>query len=924
MARNSHSIGEPLFPYETQPERPEEIASREEYCRRLAEYLKDPQFRAIEGFPIGSDEDILALSDPPYYTACPNPFLSEIIEQWQTERLHTRRKLNLPEDDSRYHREPFAADVSEGKTDPIYNAHSYHTKVPHKAIMRYILHYTDPGDVVFDGFCGTGMTGVAAQLCGDKATVEELGYLVKPDGRITDASRDNISRLGIRKAILNDLSPAATFIASNYNNPIDSSIFSKEAERVLKETENELSWMYETWHPNCDDPKKERAKINFTIWSEVFICPHCGSESIFWDAMVNKDDGELLNEWICSNCQAKLSKNPSIKSDAIRVEHSLETIFDPYSNQTIRRVKLVPVQINYNYKGVKLDKKPDASDLELINKIEDFKIPSYMPTQKMLDKEGIWGDQWRAGTHEGITHIHHFYIKRGLILSSALYDFARKREIYNLQRALIFWIQSVSLSYTRLNRYLRNAFSQVNRQRSGTLYVPSLVSDVSPQYALRGKISRLSQVFSVIGQNGRGNAVCTGSSTGLHTIPDRSLDYIFVDPPFGGNLMYSELNFIWEAWLKVLTKNRTEAIVSQSQQKKLQDYQGLMEKCFAEFKRILKAGHWMTIEFHNSQNIVWNSIQEALLQAGFVIADVRTFDKQQGSYNQVTATGAVKQDLIISSYKPNDEFEKKFSIEGGSEAAAWAFVRQHLDQLPLPGLHNNTLETQSERMAFLLYDRLVAFHLVRGFTVPLSAGDFYASLGNKFLVRDGMYFTSSQAADYDRLRLKAERVEQLAFFVTDEQTAIQWLRQFLETSLGGKSQTYAEIQPEFLKQLHQEKHEKMPELMVILEQNFLQDGAGQWYVPNPDKQSDLDALRSKALLHEFSDYLKSKGKLKLFRSEAVRAGFSKAWKDRDYETIVKVGDRLPDDALQEDPNLKMYYNNALSRYQRGPRQEPLL
>lgn len=332
----------------------------------------------------------------------------------------------------------------------------------------------------------------------------------------------------------------------------------------------------------------------------------------------------------------------------------------------------------------------------------------------------------------------------------------------------------------------------------------------------------------------------------------------------------------------------------------------------------------MTIEFHNSQNIVWNSIQEALLQAGFVIADVRTFDKQQGSYNQVTATGAVKQDLIISSYKPNDEFEKKFSIEGGSEAAAWAFVRQHLDQLPLPGLHNNTLETQSERMAFLLYDRLVAFHLVRGFTVPLSAGDFYASLGNKFLVRDGMYFTSSQAADYDRLRLKAERVEQLAFFVTDEQTAIQWLRQFLETSLGGKSQTYAEIQPEFLKQLHQEKHEKMPELMVILEQNFLQDGAGQWYVPNPDKQSDLDALRSKALLHEFSDYLKSKGKLKLFRSEAVRAGFSKAWKDRDYETIVKVGDRLPDDALQEDPNLKMYYNNALSRYQRGPRQEPLL
>ena len=114
-------------------------ARREEYRRRLAEYLKDPAFRAIEGFPIGSDEDILALSDPPYYTACPNPFLPEIIEQWQQEREQIREKLGLKEE--KYQRDPFASDVSEGRNGPIYNAHTYHTKVPHKAIMRYILHY---------------------------------------------------------------------------------------------------------------------------------------------------------------------------------------------------------------------------------------------------------------------------------------------------------------------------------------------------------------------------------------------------------------------------------------------------------------------------------------------------------------------------------------------------------------------------------------------------------------------------------------------------------------------------------------------------------------------------------------------------------------------------------------------------------------
>src|SRR5215510_12721800 len=144
------------------------------FLEKLREKLKDPEFHQIEGFPIGSDEDILAISDPPYYTACPNPFLEDFIKYYG----------RLSDPDVPYSREPFASDVSEGKSDPIYNAHSYHTKVPHKAIMRYILHYTEPGQIVLDGFCGTGMTGVAAQLCGDRTTIESIGYNVASNGTI--------------------------------------------------------------------------------------------------------------------------------------------------------------------------------------------------------------------------------------------------------------------------------------------------------------------------------------------------------------------------------------------------------------------------------------------------------------------------------------------------------------------------------------------------------------------------------------------------------------------------------------------------------------------------------------------------------------------------------------------------------------------
>ncbi|NLD05620.1 MAG: site-specific DNA-methyltransferase, partial [Synergistaceae bacterium] len=275
---------------------------REYFLDKLREKLKDPEFRKIEGFPIGSDEDILNLSDPPYYTACPNPFISDFIKQYGT-----------PYDPNKpYSREPFAADVSEGKNEPIYNAHSYHTKVPHKAIMRYILHYTEPGDVVFDGFCGTGMTGVAAQMCGDRTVVESLGYRVDKNGTISQQETDEngktiwkpFSKLGLRRAVLNDLSPAATFIAYNYNTPVDVQAFEREAKRILEEVEIECGWMYETLHTDG----RSKGKIKYTVWSDVFVCPECTREVIFWNAAVDKKTGKVRDEFPCLHCGTMLTK----------------------------------------------------------------------------------------------------------------------------------------------------------------------------------------------------------------------------------------------------------------------------------------------------------------------------------------------------------------------------------------------------------------------------------------------------------------------------------------------------------------------------------------------------------------------------------------------------------------------------------------
>lgn len=380
---------------------PADSARRDEYRARLRTFLEDPESRKIEGFPIGDIDDILALSDPPYYTACPNPFLAEIIQQWNAER-EASQKSKI--ENRKYHREPFAADVSEGKNDPIYNAHSYHTKVPHKAIMRYILHYTEPGDVVFDGFCGTGMTGVAAQLCGDKKTVESMGYRVTDDGAIYEGDK-LVSQLGARKAVLNDLSPAATFIAYNYNTPVDVTAFDFEAKRILDEIKEECGWMYQTMHKDG----KTMGRINYTIWSEVFICPNCGNEMVFWESAVDPETGyrtEKEKPIVCSGCGAA---NPLIKWEIGTIKY-----FDPIIGKTLTSVKRIPVQINYSIGKTKYDKKPDPVDFEILEKIEKETIEYWYPTTPMLLKGDKWGDTWRAGIHLGLTHTHHFYTKRNL------------------------------------------------------------------------------------------------------------------------------------------------------------------------------------------------------------------------------------------------------------------------------------------------------------------------------------------------------------------------------------------------------------------------------------------------------------------------------------------------------------------------------
>lgn len=904
-----------------------DVERRAHFRALLAEKLRDPEFRAIEGFPLGEDEDILNLSDPPYYTACPNPWIEDFITEWEAQ------KPEKPED-WHYHREPFAADVSEGKNDPIYNAHSYHTKVPHKAIMRYILHYTEPGDIVFDGFCGTGMTGVAAQMCGDQATVESLGYQVERDGTIlqeeTDASGKKrwvpFSKLGARRAVLNDLSPAATFIAYNYNTPVDVEAFEREAKRILAEVEAECGWMYETMHSDG----RTMGKINYTVWSDVFVCPECVGEVVFWESAVNTEAGKVEDKFPCPHCSSSLTKR--------NMDRAWVTKYDSALSETIQQAKQVPVLINYTANGKRHEKKPDAADLALIEKIENTEIPYWFPIDELPD--GYNTRQPRAS--HGFTHIYHFYSRRNLWALSACWNRLAKAGtrfpfLFTASQRVLSKMASIAFSY-----FFHGGGGFVNAGTKGTLYVSSTNPEVSVFRSLSSRLRSLRFNLPI----GSGSIISeTGSATSLKQLMSNSIDYLFVDPPFGSNINYSELNTLWEPWLGVLTDNFPEAIENSVQGKALPEYRKLMATAFAEAYRVLKPGRWMTVEFSNTKASVWNNIQAALTEAGFVVSNVSALDKKQGSFKAYTTPTAVKQDLVISAYKPNGGFEERFVQEAQTEEGVWDFVRTHLKYLPVVKRQGVSVVAIPERDPRILFDQVVAYYVRKGYPVPLSSQEFQLGLAERFAERDGMYFLLDQTAEYDKARATADQMIQTSLFVSDEASAIQWLRQLLKS----KPQTAQDIHPEFMRQLSgYSKNEQMLELQALLEQNFIRyDGKGpvpeqihsylstnwkdlrnlpkdnpaltskgkdRWYVPDPNKAGDLEKLRERALLKEFDTYKQVKKKLKIFRLEAVRAGFKKAWQERDYPTIIQIAELIPPKVLEEDPKLLMWYDQAQTRH----------
>ncbi|MEM7477065.1 MAG: DNA methyltransferase [Planctomycetota bacterium] len=506
--------------------------------------------------------------------------------------------------------------ITAPRTDPIYNCHSYLTKVPIAAIQPFIEAFTKPGDLVVDFFAGSGMTGIAAH------------------------TRD-------RKARLSDISALGQHIAKGYLAQASTHAIREAGGDVVARAKAKVGDLYKTKRKS-DGSAEELVR---TVWSFTYACPSCGEELVFFEALDEK--GRVPKE--CKFCgepfvRRNWPRKEDVPVEAVVVGANGKQVTQPISKIDIQRIN-------------------DAATDPRLKKVPSLRIDE---TREMYSRSGLG--------KSGMTETRFFFSDRNAIALWELWQAINKLKDKAIRKKLQFaftailpraskryqWSAKRPLNAQNQTYYIApvyyewNVFDLFGRKVNAVSKATDLLY---PQDLFRKERSEVEY------------DLC--SADNLSHLGSSTVDYVFTDPPFGSNIFYSDMNLFHEAWLGTVTDHESEAVVHTTGSKKTgaeDRYEQLLRGAFEEAWRVLKPGKCMSVVFGNSSGRIWGLVQRALREAGFNATPVHVaiLDKGQRSVKGLNSgsEGVVTVDLIITVRKPKkgDDLEQGIELRDGDTA----------------------------------------------------------------------------------------------------------------------------------------------------------------------------------------------------------------------------------------------------------------
>jgi hypothetical protein len=602
------------------------------------------------------------------------------------------------------------------------------------------------------------------------------------------------------------------------------------------------------------------ATMNYVIWSDVYTCQGlatveqatgrlsrkgknvgrpvikktkvhrgCGKPIVLWDVAVDKVSGEVSELFKCPHCGQEWQK------------------------LSLNFLSSVPVEVNYTWKDKtgkkrRVQRPVSYEDTRLIETLNATQIPYWVPN----DQIWVGRELMTMGPNrKGIRTVEDFFTRRNFRALACLWHFIEQQEV-SVRRALRFIFTS---QVNRASKLRRMRPLGPGEQLSGTLYVASLTVE-SNVFALFDKaLANYCATVLTIPHAASKKFVMPADAQAL-PIPSESIDYVFTDPPFGGNIYYADAAMLWEAWLGKFTDETKELVYNRQRLKDkdfktIMNYEAGMKAAFAEIFRVLKPGRWATVEFNNSDGAVFQAIKNAINGAGFEIANMLLFDKKLKTFKQVKAEkgeeDVVDKDVLFNLHKPAVFRAAVRAEDYDLEQHLVDAVRQHLQSLPERIKADPIKYNDEHRTTSTINSMLMNVLIPRGVSVERLNLPFIDSVCARYFRKVGQrwYLRGEAAGGHgSEGELIVEETS-----IRDELTAIAWLRQRLES----RPALIGELKPLWMQATGLLPAEASQSLMLenLLTENFWRDAdTNRWREPTSQERERMNDDRSLRILHD--------------------------------------------------------------------------
>ncbi|MHA1576480.1 MAG: DUF1156 domain-containing protein [Candidatus Thorarchaeota archaeon] len=503
-------------------------------------------------------------------------------------------------------------------------------------------------------------------------------------------------RLGC-KVVAGDLNPVSWYVVKKQIEDIDSNLLKTALSQLELDLGVELRKYYKTACPECENDAEAiyyfhckeldcpdcDAKISFMKnfylakspvgKGDVVVCPEC------WDVFETKS---AKSHAICPKCATKFV--PKEVFSARKRKYYCSNGCEPKkiaSSTTNSPLGYRQYAIEFYCKSCDIEKNPklkkgrgykksDDRDLRLLENAEkeyrrirrdlpipDTKIPEGVETRRALNHgyakfRDMFGPRQLLNLgkiYRWILNYDDWKTKEFLILAfsnSLKYNnlFAK----YNATQGFITDIFRTHSYSPSMSPVEANCYDTVKGRGSFTAFVNLVIEGkeycrqpfervfkkdkIQKFYTKNPIIGNLSDNFEDLTKNGNVLLRC-GSSERIN-IPNKSVDAVVTDPPYYGNVMYSELSNFFYVWLRIALKDKyshfstelvqdeKEVIENRVQGKGEKEFLEGLTRVFSESRRILKDNGVFVFTFHHKSGEVWGTILRCILDSGLFVSAV--------------------------------------------------------------------------------------------------------------------------------------------------------------------------------------------------------------------------------------------------------------------------------------------------------------